>query len=105
MTANLEPSKQLAEIEALILQYRSARDRPGTPEWQTLHVLKTIAGDLRGRARRQRSDAHSALSGCVDAAQKHRPIPNGQFIRIGQEVLRFWPTVRQALEHYQEKTQ
>ncbi len=104
MTTIVEVPEQLLVVEKLIEEYRWARRRQDAPARLTYEALKAIAGDLRGRADAVRPIALTTLSSCVQTAQAAN-LRQGHMVRIAQELIRFWPTVRQALELYPEKLQ
>lgn len=95
-------SEKLAAVEAVLRTYRDAPR--GSPERQQYDILKAVASDLRGRLEQAPSVSLVQIERSVVALQRARspgaPYPLGPFVRVGEELIARWPTVKQALERF-----
>lgn len=97
--------ERLAEVEALILDFRWARNSPQVPEHATYCVLKLIAADLRGRFPGTASAVLRALEAKIvraDAAKTSLGYDAGHLRAIAETLIGRWPVVRLALAKFAE---
>jgi hypothetical protein len=88
---------QLKEIEALILDFRWARDTPSAPEWRTFQVLKIIAANLRAQLPGAAEEARASITrrfGDLDALRARI----GGELGVLQELNARWPAISHAIE-------
>lgn len=98
----LDAATALAEIERLIVALRAARNlNPGTAERDTLDLLKWIAADMRGDTTAAIGEAQRQLQYALEA-MKAAPEDPGKLRRVAEELVARWPTVRQALEFFED---
>jgi alkyl hydroperoxide reductase subunit AhpC len=105
MAADFTDAEKLETVEFFIEQLRIAKtDRGGDHE--IFLILKSIAADIRGRAPNAPGRARDRLQRAIDAAQASKT--SGYAIpavrRIAETVISEWPTIRQALEQFEGKT-
>jgi hypothetical protein len=89
------------EIERLRGEHVMPRDHP------TFVTLKAIAEDIRGRQRHKISQAFALLERAIIHA-KDRRLTNGAYRpgnlrEIAELTIGMWPTLRQALERFNEE--
>lgn len=73
-------------------------------EGDEVETLKAIARDLRARLDGAPTVALAELERCVVAARRSMS-PAGHLHALGQETVRFWPSIKQALELFGAKVQ
>lgn len=100
ITLNAETA--LAEIERLIVTFRYARNlEKGERERDMLDILKWIASDMRGDTTAAVGEAQRQLQYALEGL-KASPEDPGKATRVAQELVARWPTVRQALEFFED---
>lgn len=102
---NISDAEALREIEALVEQYRGWRSLSDEPEHRTYLALKHAADDIRGRQPDTKATAGREIRLAVEGALETKTregYASGHLIRIGQEVIARWPTLRQWLKQFEE---
>jgi hypothetical protein len=95
---------KIAVIDGVVGTYNWARKQPGTPEYNTLMVLKAIHADVRAQHPVRIGQSLAELTKRVDACKAHKR-PDGNYElwalqALAQEVIGRWSVIRQALEKY-----
>lgn len=107
----IELEDQLRAVDDMIMEIsRSARARVADgPSHETTRlryeVLKAVAADLRARLDRPRSLALGEIERAIarmTASKTRLGYGEGKMINVCATLVRHWPFVRQALEHYGE---
>lgn len=107
----IELEDQLRTIDEMVVELKSGAIKrvADGPAHETARlryeVLKAVAADLRARLERPRSlslgEIERAIRKMTDS--KTRPgYEEGKMIYVAATLVRHWPFVRQALEHYVE---
>jgi hypothetical protein len=101
--------EKLIEVERLIQEARAVGGAPpGSERHRQIMLLKSIAGDLRGRLESAPSVALHELERRLVLLSRR---PNGGDFRVGhinaqrgvaEELVARWPTVKQALESFDQ---
>ena len=107
MKRPLTDAEKLIEIEALIEDFRYARNDPILQEHRTYLTLKSIAADLRGRGPGVAGAAQVELQRVIDnaiAAKTGLGYDVNRLRRVAEELIGRWPTIRQALERFDRVT-
>jgi hypothetical protein len=107
MAADFTDAEKLETVEFFIEQFRIAKtDRSGDHE--IFLILKAIAADIRGRAPNAPGRARERLERALEHAAKTKTGGVGYEFnalrRIAETVISEWPTIRQALEQFEGKT-
>lgn len=104
MTPHFTTHEKLVEVEQMLRVARPTRGEPGTPERRQYEVLRTLADDLRGRLDGAPNVAmtrlEQAIIGMRRAQTPGQPYPLGPLIRVAEELIARWPTVKMALEKF-----
>lgn len=90
-------AEQIEEVEALIADFRWARDERNAREHRTYHVLKIIASDLRARLPGSAGEARDALERRYREYERIRALLGAE-VGFMQEMVGRWPVVMRALE-------
>lgn len=94
----LTPQEKLDAVERCIIDFREFRNQPDTLEHQTLQALKEIASDLRARQNETVSITEVEIQRRVRSATENQM--TSRLVALAHEVIKRWPVIRQALEHY-----
>lgn len=90
--------EQIAEVEHLLIAER----RKGTRS----DALRAIAADLRGRIDGAPSATATFLQRRINSVQQSKTSTGyhqGALIALGQEFIGHWPTIKQALERFEDE--
>lgn len=93
----ISAAEQLEEVETMIEFFRLWHH----PTERRMDTLKVIAADLRSRLPKAPPEAVADLEPKLKALQMtHRGSDPSAKIAVAEQVIRHWPTIRQALEFY-----
>lgn len=102
MTGSFTTHEKLIEVEQMLKH--APRGEPDSIARRRYEVLKEIAADLRGRLDGAPSVAMLELERALVALRRSRtpakPYPIGALIRVSDELIGRWPTVKQCLERF-----
>lgn len=98
--------EKLQVIEHFIEQWRIARN--GDPgERAVYHTLKAIAEDIRARDRKRATDLITRMDRAMKNAERWKTKPTGyqpgNLREIAELTIGAWPTIRQALEDFENE--
>lgn len=95
--------QKLVTVERLIEDFRWARPEEQELENETYNVLKALAKDLRGRLDRTPSTTEHEIERRIVTVQKYGSRTD-HLNALAHEVMKRWPTVKQALERFGSET-
>jgi hypothetical protein len=108
MAANFTDAEKLEVIESFIVQWKVARTGDHLGGHDVYLLLKEIAKDYRGRAPNAPGRARERLERALEHAAKTKTGGVGYEFnalrRIAETVISEWPTIRQALEKFEQET-
>lgn len=99
--------EKLNEVERLIELGRPVRGEPGSPDNHRQEIFKAIAADLRGRLEGRPSETLCDLERRVVSVHRSKTAlgySQHALRGLAEGVMTRWPTVKQALEQFAEKS-